>query len=67
MIPLTLAVVAFVWLWDRKRERRVKAQARELDVGVEAMERDIMVQMSAQRSAARKTGFGEKEDEEDFY
>ena len=65
-IPLTIAVVAFVLLWDRKRERRVKAQARELDRGVEAMERDVMVQMSRRRSVARKVDFGEKEDEEDY-
>jgi hypothetical protein len=60
-----MAVVAFVWLWDRKRERRVKAQARELDIGLEAMERNIIVQTRKQRLVGRKMDIEEREDEEE--
>jgi Mg2+ and Co2+ transporter CorA len=52
-VPLTLAVVAFLLLWDRKRERRVKRQAKLLEGGLEIMEREIALQVRRPAPAAK--------------
>jgi len=47
--PLTLAVVLFMWLWDRKREKRAKKATNALEAGVMGMEKDVMLQLRRQR------------------
>lgn len=64
-VPLTVLVVMAVWLWDRKRERRVKANAAVLETGLEAMERDVMLQMRRQ-TTRKAVSFAEKDDEDDY-
>ena len=51
--PLTLAVVLFMWLWDRKREKRAKKAANVLEAGVMNMEKDVMMQLQRQRMEDR--------------
>lgn len=65
-IPLTALVVAFVLLWDRKRERKAKAEARHLELGVQAMEQNVVMKMVQQKTLKPVAPAGKDDDWDDF-
>jgi len=60
MAPMTLAVVAVLWVLDRKTKNRVKRRTAALEAGLEAVEREMAVQTRRQTASGKTVAFEEE-------
>ena len=61
-IPITILIVAFWYVWEKKREARYNREDEDLEKGSEHMEKDIMAAMR-KRTMSKASTWGTKKQE----
>jgi hypothetical protein len=54
-IPVTIAIVAIWYVWEKKRDARYDQEDRDLEKGSEAMEKEIMAMMRKRTMSKHST------------